>query len=177
MCDLDYPNSYIKYLVHFHGDRDYFECHEELEELWKQDQRGERKQYWVGLIQIAVSLYHHRRNNFQGAIRMMQNAISIIQKEKKQIMSLGLNPEELLRLLKKRVKEIENHDPYYSFNLPIIDSELLSLCEQKCQLLGLNWGMESPLNNLQLIDKHKLRDRNDVIAEREKQKRIKKNKK
>lgn len=31
-----YPTAYIKYLFHFHTDRDYFECHELLEEHWKQ---------------------------------------------------------------------------------------------------------------------------------------------
>lgn len=30
-----YPPEYIEFLYHFHCDRDYFECHEILEELWK----------------------------------------------------------------------------------------------------------------------------------------------
>lgn len=51
-----YPKAYIDYLVYFHGLRDYFECHEVLEEHWKKDDKAERKKYWVGLIQIAVAL-------------------------------------------------------------------------------------------------------------------------
>ncbi|MEH7501602.1 DUF309 domain-containing protein, partial [Neobacillus drentensis] len=27
-----YPTEYIQFLAHFHGDRDYFECHELLED-------------------------------------------------------------------------------------------------------------------------------------------------
>ncbi|PAD68333.1 hypothetical protein CHH83_14265, partial [Bacillus sp. 7586-K] len=32
-----YDQEYIDFLVHFHCDRDYFECHEILEEHWKKD--------------------------------------------------------------------------------------------------------------------------------------------
>lgn len=31
-----YPAEYLEYLVYFHADRDYFECHEILEEYWKE---------------------------------------------------------------------------------------------------------------------------------------------
>lgn len=52
-----YPKAYIEYLVHFHSDRDYFECHEILEEHWKQDGRNKG---WLVLIQTAVAFYHYR---------------------------------------------------------------------------------------------------------------------
>ncbi|WP_260405419.1 DUF309 domain-containing protein, partial [Paenibacillus sp. 598K] len=63
-----YPDDYIQYLIEFHVTRDYFECHELLEEYWK-EQPGDDPFYdtWVGLIQIAVSQYHHRRSNHRGA--------------------------------------------------------------------------------------------------------------
>ena len=35
-----YPTEYIQFLIHFHGDYDYFECHEILEEYWKTKPRG-----------------------------------------------------------------------------------------------------------------------------------------
>lgn len=34
-----YPEAYIEYLAEFHGSRDYFECHELLEEHWKKTLR------------------------------------------------------------------------------------------------------------------------------------------
>ncbi len=61
-----YPKAYIDYLVEFHATRDYFECHEILEEYWKEDPPKKRKRYWVGFIQLAVALYHHRRQNTAG---------------------------------------------------------------------------------------------------------------
>ena len=43
-----YPTEYIQFLIHFHGDYDYFECHEILEEYWKTKPRGNRDHYLVG---------------------------------------------------------------------------------------------------------------------------------
>ncbi len=75
-----YPTEYIQFLIHFHGDYDYFECHEILEEYWKTKPRGNRDDYLVGLIQVAVSLYHQRRTNWNGATKMMKSAITILEK-------------------------------------------------------------------------------------------------
>ncbi len=49
-----YPEAYVAFLHEFHTTRDYFECHEILEEYWKEDPPEQRKEYWVGLIQLAV---------------------------------------------------------------------------------------------------------------------------
>ncbi len=56
-----YAKAYIEYLAHFHGTRDYFECHEVLEEHWKAVDPKNRSSVWVLLIQIAVSMYHARQ--------------------------------------------------------------------------------------------------------------------
>ncbi|MFT4413160.1 DUF309 domain-containing protein [Fredinandcohnia humi] len=164
-----YPKAYIDYLIYFHCDRDYFECHEILEEHWKMDSVDKRKTYWVALIQIAVSLYHHRRGNFAGALRMMKSAISIINEEKNAIQQLGLQVEELVDQLQQKLEDIQNGLPYKSINLPINDSKLLSTCVSISERAGKSWGKPSDITNKQLIDKHRLRDRSDVIEEREKQ--------
>jgi predicted metal-dependent hydrolase len=168
-----YPQAYIDYLVHFHGDRDYFECHEVLEEYWKEDERGKRKIYWVAFIQIAVSLYHQRRGNFSGSLRMMKNALSIIKNEKEAIKMLGLYYEQLIEVLEMRVEEIKSLQPYTSMFLPIQDESLLNECEVHCQKRGIVWGNSSNLSDTYLINKHTLRDRDEVIEEREKQKVLK----
>lgn len=169
-----YPQAYINYLVHFHGDRDYFECHEELEEFWKEDKPEERKNYWVAFIQIAVSLYHQRRHNFKGSLRMMKNASSILHHEEEIVKKLGLGFSELMALINQRIIEIENEQPYTSMFLPIKDEELLSLCKKECEERGLIWGSISNLDDRFLLHKHKLRDRTDVIEERLRQKELKK---
>lgn len=161
-----YPKPFIDYLVHFHGLRDYFECHEILEEHWKSVPKDQPKLHWVGLIQIAVALYHQRRGNFPGALRMMNSAVNIIQKEHKEITALGLDSTQLLKQIHSREDEIEQGKPYTSFNLPINDSKLLQQCEKECKDIGCKYGLPSDLDNEYLVNKHTLRDRKPVIDER-----------
>jgi uncharacterized protein len=171
---MAYPESYIKYLCHFHGTRDYFECHEILEEYWKS--KNQQEIIWVGLIKIAVALYHHRRGNFNGAEKMMKNALKIVTDEKISIQKLGLEALELENILKKRLQEIQNKEKYYSLNLPITDDTLLQKCQNICQTLNVKWGDSSNENDPYLLHKHKLRDRSDVINERLQQLQFKKQK-
>ncbi|WP_100398481.1 DUF309 domain-containing protein [Bacillus sp. FJAT-44742] len=168
-----YPNAYIEYLVYFHGPRDFFECHEVLEEHWKKDKKEERNPHWVGLIQVAVSLYHQRRNNFSGAIRMMASAINILSKEAENLKLLGLQYEELLQRLEQRLTDMYEYKDYEEFNLPIADLDLLAYCKQKSLEIGSLWGSDSDFENGMIIHKHTLRDRSEVIEERLKQQYVK----
>lgn len=45
----------------------FFECHETLEELWKEERRPVRDLY-QGVLQIGVGFYHLRRGNYRGAV-------------------------------------------------------------------------------------------------------------
>lgn len=161
-----YDRAYIDYLIYFHCERDYFECHEVLEEHWKKDPPKERKKYWVGFIQLAVGLYHQRRGNFNGALKMISNAIHLLENDQGNILKLGLQRDKLITLLKKRRNEIRDKQPYRSFNLPIADKALMDLCLQRCSDENLFWGIESDLTNEDLIHKHTRRDRTEVIEER-----------
>lgn len=161
-----YPDEYIRYLVHFHGDRDYFECHEILEEYWKNKDPGNKDSVWVGLIQLAVSCYHHRRSNFTGAKKTLEKAMKIFTKEEQGLSSLGLNKIELFLLLNERYIVIEKSQPYTSFNLPINDPLLAQQCQTDCMRLGFIWCSHSNLNNSSLINRHKIRDRTSIIQAR-----------
>lgn len=50
--------------------QEFFDCHEVLEELWKQQQEPE-KQFTQGIIQIAVGYYHLLRDNKEGALKLL----------------------------------------------------------------------------------------------------------
>ncbi|HHW39431.1 MAG TPA: DUF309 domain-containing protein [Bacillales bacterium] len=172
-----YPDAYIDFLVHFHGSRDYFECHEILEEYWKQTEENERKRsVWVGLIQISVALYHQRSGNMKGAYRILRKGLGIIEEKKEAIVKLGIDHELLLILLRKRLAEINDCISYYSINLPIHDQKLLATAIKRCQLLGYVWNEQSDLSNTSLVKKHALRDRHNVIQEREEQLQVRKSK-
>lgn len=160
-----YPQAYLKFLFHFHTDRDYFECHEILEEYWKSTPH--RDKVWVGLIQIAVSLYHWRRNNFAGAEKMMHSAIRILDAHRNQLDALGLDADRLFPCLERRLMEIQERHPYASMNLPIQDPTLQETLQATISASGAMYGTPSDMNNRYLLHKHTLRDRSGVIRERE----------
>lgn len=161
-----YPNAYIEFLAHFHGDRDYFECHEILEEYWKLVDCGNKDSIWVGFIQLAVSSYHHRRGNFQGAKRTLQKAWKVFTLKKDSLLELGLDPQLLISLVQDRLWMIEEKTIYKSMDLPINDSILLAECKKTAETLGFQWGSVSDLSDAELVHRHKWRDRTSVIEER-----------
>ncbi|PLT34818.1 DUF309 domain-containing protein [Bacillus sp. V5-8f] len=166
---MNYPGPYLLYLVHFHGDRDYFECHEVLEEYWKEAAPGERESHWVGLIQVAVSFYHYRRRNVKGALKTMKKAVSILEKKPTEIMNLGMNHKDMLILLFETIDRMNIKADYESIDLPLIEPALIETCKKMCVERRIPWRSKSDLANTQLVNRHSLRDRSDVIQEREHQ--------
>jgi len=161
-----YPQPYLDYLVQFHVERDYFECHEILEEYWKSAPPKERKPVWVGLIQIAVALYHQRRGNQSGAIKMLTSAHSLVQQHQSAIQELGLDNTALLHLLSERLDEMKQGKSYHSLSLPIAEPSLQDAYEQACLCRNTPQICVSNMDDAYLLNKHTLRDRSDVYAER-----------
>lgn len=162
-----YPEAYIQYLVHFHGTRDYFECHEVLEDEWKKDPQGERKNYWRALIQIAVALYHWRRKNFKGATRSVTHALNNMESQEKAITQLALDPTLLKNQLQRVREAIAEEKSYKSINLPIMDQALTEQCMERCRQKGCVMGNPSDLSDNQLLHKHQLPNREEIISRRE----------
>ncbi|WP_078553178.1 DUF309 domain-containing protein [Bacillus alkalicellulosilyticus] len=171
-----YPKPFLDYLVYFHGQRDYFECHEVLEEYWKEQPTQSRKKYWVGLIQVAVGMYHYRRSNYSGASKMIRSAIQTIEEYNEDITQLGIEVPSFLTELTKVQDNIDTKQPYKDINIPIHDEKLYQTCADLCLNSGCQWGNPSNYNDEFLIHKHKLRDRSDVIEERDYQKQLRKKK-
>ncbi|MFP7297782.1 DUF309 domain-containing protein [Neobacillus niacini] len=161
-----YPKEYIQFLVHFNGTRDYFECHEILEEYWKESNDYQKDSIWVGLILLSVSRYHHRRENFSGAQRTLKKAINILSMHANRITALGLDVQVLIPSLSHLLKNVENMEGYQSINLPVIEPILLQACMERCESLGCTWGKGSNLEDKSIVHRHKLRDRTVVIEER-----------
>lgn len=161
-----YPAQYIEFLAHFNGDRDYFECHEILEEYWKESNDRSKDSIWVGFILLAVSRYHHRRRNFNGAKRTLEKAIKIFSLHDGEPILLGLDVDIFFPMLSKLLAQADKEEVYQSMTLPISDPALLEACIKECQNKGFNWGKESNLEDISIIHRHKLRDRTNVIEER-----------
>ncbi|MCM3713693.1 DUF309 domain-containing protein [Halalkalibacter oceani] len=164
-----YPTPYLDYLIEFHVRRDYFECHELLEEYWKEQPREQRHHYWVALIQLAVGLYHHRRSNIAGAERMYQKAAAKIAAQPDPFRKLGLNPADLHDQLNKQLQFLTHTPPVFQDMTLSLSPDLQKACDQRCKELGLSWRTDDPATEEFIIHKHLLRDRKEVIAERERQ--------
>jgi uncharacterized protein len=164
-----YPQPYLDYLIQFHAERDYFECHEILEEYWKSAPPAERKLIWVGLIQIAVGLYHQRRGNRNGAEKMLGNALKLVRQHQHELSELGLDAPALTALLEKRLDDLQQGVPYVSLDLPMIDPGLQEAYRCACIAHNLPECSISDMTNSFLLNKHTLRDRRDVLEERMRQ--------
>lgn len=68
------PASFYRGIELFNGE-EYFECHEVLEDVWREQVDPER-QLTQGIIQIAVALYHARRDNFAGAEKLLMRGLA-----------------------------------------------------------------------------------------------------
>ncbi|MFG6148642.1 DUF309 domain-containing protein [Halobacillus sp. B23F22_1] len=150
-----YPKYYIEFLAHFHGTRDYFECHEVLEEYWKEVEAGCRNSVWVLFIQFAVSLYHYRRGNLKGAFILINKAIEKLASNYERIYSLGIDAQEFQKLAFSIKNNIERNKPYKSVMLPINDPELLNNVQMLCMNWNVPYGQPSDLNHEELIHRHK----------------------
>lgn len=54
--------------------REFFVCHEVLEELWRPE-RGPRRLFLQGVIHLAVGFYHHQQRNQAGAERQLRKGL------------------------------------------------------------------------------------------------------
>ncbi|MBU9714778.1 DUF309 domain-containing protein [Evansella tamaricis] len=157
-----YPEAYINYLIEFHGTRDYFECHEMMEEYWKKY----KEKHWHTLIQLAVAVYHERQQNFDGSLRLYRKVLASLRTNHEELQRISIDVERLESIVKNQILNILNEGPYTPFNIPITDHDLVSNCVEICQRKNLIWCNIEDLSNMDLIHRHKRRDRTDVIQER-----------
>jgi predicted metal-dependent hydrolase len=120
---IGYDRLYVEFIYYFNIERDYFECHEVMEELWLEEGR---KPLFQGLLQIAVGLYHHRNGNVGGAIKLFTQGIDKLQSFPK--LTLGINlaaiVEESRDYVDKLLKIEQTSFEFYDLNIIIVDPEL-----------------------------------------------------
>jgi predicted metal-dependent hydrolase len=161
-----YPQAYLNYLAYFHGSRDYFECHEVLEEYWKDNLDSPFKHIWVGLIQVAVANYHQRRGNHKGAIKMLTSAIHLLSND--DVAKLGIDHPTFMNVLQQRFVTLTNQPdaPYTAFDIPLTDLELQRRVEAMINAADATYARGNEWDPL-IMNKHTLRDRTEVIANRQ----------
>lgn len=55
----------------------FFEAHECLEDVWHQAS-AEDREFWKGVIQVAVGCVHHQRSNHEGCVTLLRRAASYL---------------------------------------------------------------------------------------------------
>jgi len=70
MCEDAPPGQLLQAIREFNG-REWFECHETVEDLWIGSE-GEVRDFYQGIIQVAVALHHWRNGNFGGAVSLLR---------------------------------------------------------------------------------------------------------
>ncbi|ADU30070.1 DUF309 domain-containing protein [Evansella cellulosilytica] len=158
----NYPKAYIDFLIEFHCTRDFFECHEIMEEYWKEHNEN----HWLGLIQLAVAIYHERQKNYSGSLRLYEKSLNHLKESETAFRQLGLDVKTLSDMTRQRILNIKNGGGYKTMNLPISDNQLVALCKEKCAQIQLTWCDNDNQSDESLVYRHKLRDRSDVIEER-----------
>lgn len=118
-----YEPLYLAYLVYFNRDRDYFECHEVLEELWLDK---DRDPLYKALLQTAVGLYHFRNGNVRGGKIMLNGAYEVLRKYPD--ITLGIYLGKLVQEIGEYARKLEDYEErpftYYDLTIDIADPDL-----------------------------------------------------
>ncbi|MCM3721971.1 DUF309 domain-containing protein [Solibacillus isronensis] len=155
---------FIDYCAYFNGNNDYFECHEVLEEYWKEIAPKEKLHPLVGYVQLATGMYHFRRANVTGAARIMEKAIVNFELNHNSQFFEFIDVRQLLRLMKNQLRKMQENEPFAHFTLPITDRQLQELVHERIKSIPL---MDSHF----IFNKHMLRDRTEILEARELKKR------
>ncbi|MGG1612948.1 DUF309 domain-containing protein [Paenibacillus sp. FSL K6-2441] len=134
---MSYEPLFVAYLVYFNRDRDYFECHEVLEELWLE--QGHDPLY-KGLLQVAVGLFHARRGNLSGGRKMLCSALERLAPYPEH--TLGIELGKLRRDTEVYVRQLTEGDPqaftYYDLTIHVLDPELVRLVAEASKNIAPN---------------------------------------
>lgn len=120
-----YDPLYVAFLAYFNRERDYFECHEVMEQLWLEEGRNPLFQ---GLLQVAVGLYHHENGNLGGGVKLLTAALKKLEGCAPPE-GLGIDLELLIADTRRHLSDLEQCGGtlplFQPFDIEITDPALL----------------------------------------------------
>ena len=75
----DAPSGQMLLAIRQFNSGQWYECHETLEALWLQE-TGEVRDFYQGLVQLAIALHHWRNGNFNGAIKLLESSANYLKR-------------------------------------------------------------------------------------------------
>jgi len=156
---------FLNFIVYFNRNQDYFECHEVLEEYWKSIPDYSKDHPLTAFILLSTGLYHWRRGNVEGAYRTLvkaENRMLLFQK----VFTEDIDYRQLVQNIQRSIEKLQNEESFSPFRI-LLTSEVL---ERSVEEMAAKMEL-LPTDSDAVIHKHMLRDRSDILAEREKKKR------
>ncbi|MGL4642537.1 MAG: DUF309 domain-containing protein, partial [Cetobacterium sp.] len=99
---------YLKFIQVFQNERDFFGCHEILEDVWVEETKCEtRKHVAINLLLISVGLLHWRNKNFKGAVQVLENSLNNYEEVSFLIEELGIDSKELKDMIQDTISKIK----------------------------------------------------------------------
>lgn len=83
---------------------EFFECHEYLEDAWRDEGRRLRFLY-QGILQVGVGFYHQENGNWRGATGLLKNGIARLKEFEPE--TLGIDVARLVRESERCLEELE----------------------------------------------------------------------
>lgn len=84
----------------------YYECHETLEEIW-QEEEGDVRDLYKGLIQVAAAFVHITRGNDRGTRRLLSTGAGYLEPYRDEG-ALGVNVDEICRAAAAALAVVES---------------------------------------------------------------------
>jgi uncharacterized protein len=102
------PGNFAQGCEEFNSGK-YYECHETFEEIWQEEQ-GEVRDLYKGLIQVAAAFVHISRGNYRGARRLLSTAIGYLEPYRAPG-AMGFNVDEICERAERALERVEAQGP------------------------------------------------------------------
>ncbi len=118
--EVDQDPRLIKGIDEF-NQRLFFECHETLEEIWQED-HGEDRKFYQGIIQIAAGYFKWEQGVPAGAMKLWRMGLEKL--EPYGPVYLGINVESFLEAIRDNLTQLEEAQkrgsPYPHLDIPTL---------------------------------------------------------
>lgn len=111
-----YSPLYVSFFHSFNIEKDYYKCHDLLEELWLEEGR---EAYYQGLLQVAVGLYHLQNDNRNGAVKLLASALDKLESYPEAVW-MGLYLDKLKQDVKQVLIRLQQEPLRTEFYAPIV---------------------------------------------------------
>ncbi|MDQ3363266.1 MAG: DUF309 domain-containing protein [Actinomycetota bacterium] len=85
--------------------REFFECHEYLEDAWMEEP-GRVRFLYQGILQVGVGFYHQQNGNWRGATGVLRSGIERLHEFEPE--TLGLDVAKLVRESERCLEDLES---------------------------------------------------------------------